>query len=108
LLNVFFSPLFYTQEKNSKKYIFFYLATTNLKHDYCTKDNCTNNTLTGTGTPLEEIEDEHVERACDTLFMCIVTTLNKGLRNGGGIGDVLRQPSSRVRNSFIQVLPDMV
>ena len=40
-----------------------------------------------------------MERACDTLFMCIVTTLNKGLRNGGGIGDVLRQPSSRVRRS---------
>jgi inositol 1,4,5-triphosphate receptor type 1 len=26
--------------------------------------------------------------------MCILTTLNQGLRNGGGIGDVLRQPSS--------------
>jgi len=28
--------------------------------------------------------------------MCIVTTLNEGLRNGGGIGDVLRKPSSMV------------
>lgn len=27
---------------------------------------------------------------CDTLRMCILTTLNWGLRNGGGIGDVLR------------------
>ena len=34
------------------------------------------------------------ERACDTLIMCIITTLNNGLRNGGGIGDVLRKPSS--------------
>jgi hypothetical protein len=34
--------------------------------------------------------------------MCIVTTLNKGLRNGGGIGDVLRQPSSQVRR-FLSV-----
>ncbi|XP_037101776.1 inositol 1,4,5-trisphosphate receptor type 3 isoform X2 [Syngnathus acus] len=33
------------------------------------------------------------ERACDTLLMCIVTVLNHGLRNGGGVGDVLRQPS---------------
>jgi hypothetical protein len=44
----------------------------------------------------DQTADDEVERACDTLFMCIVTTLNKGLRNGGGIGDVLRQPSSRV------------
>lgn len=35
------------------------------------------------------------ERACDSLVMCIVTTLNKGLRNGGGIGDILRAPSSK-------------
>ena len=39
------------------------------------------------------------ERACDTLIMCIVTTLNQGLRNGGGIGDVLRRPSSKVGNA---------
>lgn len=40
--------------------------------------------------------DGSKERACDSLIMCIVTTLNQGLRNGGGIGDILRQPSSRV------------
>lgn len=34
------------------------------------------------------------ERACDSLIMCIITTLNQGLRNGGGIGDILRAPSS--------------
>jgi hypothetical protein len=28
--------------------------------------------------------------------MCILTTLNNGLRNGGGIGDVLRRRSSQV------------
>ncbi|EDV24936.1 uncharacterized protein TRIADDRAFT_56365 [Trichoplax adhaerens] len=44
----------------------------------------------------DEIEyDSDKERACDTLLMCIITTLNQGLRNGGGIGDVLRKPSSR-------------
>jgi len=36
------------------------------------------------------------ERHCDSLIMCILTTLNEGLRNGGGIGDVLRKPSSSV------------
>jgi inositol 1,4,5-triphosphate receptor type 2 len=71
---------------------------------YCTKNNCTNDTLaahirnaTQASTILpEEAPEEAVERSCDTLFMCIVTTLNKGLRNGGGIGDVLRQPSNQV------------
>lgn len=39
---------------------------------------------------------ERKERSCDSLVMCIVTTLNQGLRNGGGIGDILRAPSSSV------------
>lgn len=42
-------------------------------------------------------DGERKERACDSLIMCIVTTLNQGLRNGGGIGDILRAPSSQVR-----------
>ncbi|XP_069797807.1 inositol 1,4,5-trisphosphate-gated calcium channel ITPR3 isoform X2 [Narcine bancroftii] len=42
-------------------------------------------------TQAEEENDK--ERACDTLLMCIVTVLNHGLRNGGGVGDILRQPS---------------
>lgn len=41
--------------------------------------------------------EEVKERACDSLIMCIVTTMNQGLRNGGGIGDILRAPSSGVR-----------
>ncbi|XP_011690390.1 PREDICTED: inositol 1,4,5-trisphosphate receptor isoform X3 [Wasmannia auropunctata] len=40
------------------------------------------------------IGGELKERACDSLVMCIVTTLNQGLRNGGGIGDILRAPAS--------------
>ena len=40
--------------------------------------------------------DNTKERACDSLIMCIITTLNQGLRNGGGIGDILRAPSSKV------------
>ncbi|XP_077411026.1 inositol 1,4,5-trisphosphate-gated calcium channel ITPR3 isoform X3 [Vanacampus margaritifer] len=41
----------------------------------------------------EDNDESSSERACDTLLMCIVTVLNHGLRNGGGVGDVLRQPS---------------
>uniref|UniRef100_A0A803W0K6 Inositol 1,4,5-trisphosphate receptor n=1 Tax=Ficedula albicollis TaxID=59894 RepID=A0A803W0K6_FICAL len=37
--------------------------------------------------------EDGIERTCDTLLMCIVTVLNQGLRNGGGVGDVLRKPS---------------
>lgn len=44
-------------------------------------------------------DGEVKERSCDSLVMCIVTTLNQGLRNGGGIGDILRAPSSKVRVS---------
>uniref|UniRef100_A0A663MHX2 Inositol 1,4,5-trisphosphate receptor n=1 Tax=Athene cunicularia TaxID=194338 RepID=A0A663MHX2_ATHCN len=41
-------------------------------------------------------EEDGIERTCDTLLMCIVTVLNQGLRNGGGVGDVLRKPSKDV------------
>lgn len=50
----------------------------------------------------EEEEEEDRERACDTLLMCIVTVMNHGLRNGGGVGDVLRKPSKDVRKLPIQ------
>uniref|UniRef100_A0A8C3IFN4 Inositol 1,4,5-trisphosphate receptor n=1 Tax=Chrysemys picta bellii TaxID=8478 RepID=A0A8C3IFN4_CHRPI len=40
-----------------------------------------------------EEKENGIERTCDTLLMCIVTVLNQGLRNGGGVGDVLRKPS---------------
>lgn len=43
-----------------------------------------------------DVGGELKERACDSLMMCIVTTMNQGLRNGGGIGDILRAPSSNV------------
>uniref|UniRef100_A0A7M4F8M8 Inositol 1,4,5-trisphosphate receptor n=1 Tax=Crocodylus porosus TaxID=8502 RepID=A0A7M4F8M8_CROPO len=41
----------------------------------------------------QEEDVDNFERACDTLLMCIVTVLNHGLRNGGGVGDILRKPS---------------
>lgn len=50
-------------------------------------------------------DEDNVERACDTLLMCIVTVLNHGLRNGGGVGDVLRKPSKNVSNVPISKFP---
>ncbi|XP_073472149.1 inositol 1,4,5-trisphosphate-gated calcium channel ITPR3 isoform X3 [Aquarana catesbeiana] len=60
--------------------------------EYC---NAGQTDCTSDVTVLENTEDEEddTERACDTLLMCIVTVLNHGLRNGGGVGDILRKPS---------------
>lgn len=46
--------------------------------------------------PVEEADEDSTERVCDTLLMCIITVLNHGLRNGGGIADVLRKLSKEV------------
>lgn len=48
------------------------------------------------GAYSEEPEEGEKMRACDSLIMCIITSINQGLRNGGGIGDVLRKPSKNV------------
>ncbi|CAI9572360.1 unnamed protein product, partial [Staurois parvus] len=56
--------------------------------EYCSKDQTDCTVLDNT-----EDEEDGTERACDTLLMCIVTVLNHGLRNGGGVGDILRKPS---------------
>ncbi|XP_031782791.1 inositol 1,4,5-trisphosphate receptor isoform X4 [Nasonia vitripennis] len=48
------------------------------------------------------------ERACDSLIMCIITTLNQGLRNGGGIGDILRAPSSTEPLFVARVVYDLL
>ena len=57
------------------------------------------------GTCIEE-EDWPIKReaSCETLLMCIVTTLKEGIRNGGGIGDVLRKPSSSVSKQYSAVM----
>lgn len=57
----------------------------------CPKENCSP-TIPSSSAAGEGGEDG-IERTCDTLLMCIVTVLNQGLRNGGGVGDVLRRPS---------------
>ncbi|KAM6998177.1 LOW QUALITY PROTEIN: inositol 1,4,5-trisphosphate-gated calcium channel ITPR3 [Passerculus sandwichensis] len=58
-------------------------------------ESCSSDKISCSAAPtaLEEAEPEQWERACDTLLMCIVTVLNHGLRNGGGVGDILRKPS---------------
>uniref|UniRef100_A0A8C8SIL2 Inositol 1,4,5-trisphosphate receptor n=1 Tax=Pelusios castaneus TaxID=367368 RepID=A0A8C8SIL2_9SAUR len=57
-------------------------------------ESCSDDKISCSSVPdvLRDEEDDS-ERACDTLLMCIVTVLNHGLRNGGGVGDILRKPS---------------
>uniref|UniRef100_A0A183UJY7 RYDR_ITPR domain-containing protein n=1 Tax=Toxocara canis TaxID=6265 RepID=A0A183UJY7_TOXCA len=45
--------------------------------------------------------------SCQTLRMCIITTLNWGLRNGGGIGDVLRNVPPNEESFFARIVYDM-
>ncbi|CAB3383323.1 Hypothetical predicted protein [Cloeon dipterum] len=60
------------------------------------------------GVAVIEDSGELKERACDSLVMCIVTTLNQGLRNGGGIGDILRAPSSNEALFVARVVYDLL
>ncbi|XP_061085026.1 inositol 1,4,5-trisphosphate receptor type 2 [Conger conger] len=53
-------------------------------------------------------EDDGIEHVCDTLLMCIVTVLNQGLRNGGGVGDILRKPSKNEPLFAARVVYDLL
>ncbi|XP_032895218.1 inositol 1,4,5-trisphosphate receptor type 2 [Amblyraja radiata] len=53
-------------------------------------------------------DDTMLEQTCDTLLRCIVTVLNQGLRNGGGVGDVLRKPSKNEPLFFARVVYDLL
>lgn len=68
--------------------------------------DCNNesNSLTRSSAVVDSGGGDRKERACDSLIMCIVTTLNQGLRNGGGIGDILRAPSSHVRGNLVDFI----
>uniref|UniRef100_A0A674JBD5 Inositol 1,4,5-trisphosphate receptor n=1 Tax=Terrapene triunguis TaxID=2587831 RepID=A0A674JBD5_9SAUR len=58
-------------------------------------ESCSDDKISCSAVPdvLRDDDEDNSERACDTLLMCIVTVLNHGLRNGGGVGDILRKPS---------------
>ncbi|XP_077049524.1 inositol 1,4,5-trisphosphate-gated calcium channel ITPR2 isoform X2 [Siphateles boraxobius] len=56
----------------------------------CLSESCSNSPFS---SHHEEADEDSTERVCDTLLMCIITVLNHGLRNGGGIADVLRKLS---------------
>ncbi|XP_058178400.1 inositol 1,4,5-trisphosphate receptor [Anopheles ziemanni] len=53
-------------------------------------------------------DGEMKERGCDSMIMCIITTMNQGLRNGGGIGDILRAPSRKETLFVPRVIYDLL
>uniref|UniRef100_A0A665X7U5 Inositol 1,4,5-trisphosphate receptor n=1 Tax=Echeneis naucrates TaxID=173247 RepID=A0A665X7U5_ECHNA len=69
----------------------------------CMKDSCPIPTAKSVHD-----EDDGTERVCDTLLMCIITVLNQGLRNGGGVGDILRRPSKEEPLFAARVVYDLL
>uniref|UniRef100_A0AAR2KPH9 Inositol 1,4,5-trisphosphate receptor n=1 Tax=Pygocentrus nattereri TaxID=42514 RepID=A0AAR2KPH9_PYGNA len=61
----------------------------------------------GTCLTVDAAEDD-VERACDSLWMCMITVLSHGLRSGGGVGDVLRKPSKEEPLFAARVIYDLL
>ncbi|XP_055365370.1 inositol 1,4,5-trisphosphate receptor type 2 isoform X2 [Betta splendens] len=69
----------------------------------CMKDTCS---LSAPKSAPDK--DDQTERVCDTLLMCIITVLNQGLRNGGGVGDILRRPSKEEPLFAARVVYDLL
>eukprot|EP00062_Callorhinchus_milii_P022695 gi/632980746/ref/XP_007907206.1/ PREDICTED: inositol 1,4,5-trisphosphate receptor type 2 isoform X2 [Callorhinchus milii] len=69
------------------------------KEDVC-QENCSKLSVTD--------QETTSEKTCQTLLMCIVTVLNQGLRNGGGVGDVLRKPSKSEPLFVARVIYDLL
>ncbi|XP_036426725.1 inositol 1,4,5-trisphosphate receptor type 1 isoform X2 [Colossoma macropomum] len=65
------------------------------------------NVENGTCLTVDAAEDD-VERACDSLWMCMITVLSHGLRSGGGVGDVLRKPSKEEPLFAARVIYDLL
>ncbi|XP_072922149.1 inositol 1,4,5-trisphosphate-gated calcium channel ITPR2 [Hemitrygon akajei] len=80
-----------------------YSSSWNSKEQVC-RENCSLLSV----APTEDQDDTMLEQTCDTLLRCIVTVLNQGLRNGGGVGDVLRKPSKNEPLFFARVVYDLL
>ncbi|XP_076870702.1 inositol 1,4,5-trisphosphate-gated calcium channel ITPR1 isoform X2 [Brachyhypopomus gauderio] len=53
-------------------------------------------------------EEGDFEKACESLWMCMITVLSHGLRSGGGVGDVLRRPSKEEPLFAARVIYDLL
>jgi hypothetical protein len=46
------------------------------------------------------------QQICESMFMCLLTVLNYGLRSGGGVGDIMRPPNWNDSDFSLRVLYD--
>jgi hypothetical protein len=46
------------------------------------------------------------EAGCDSMLMCLVTSINMGLRSGGGIGDIMEPPTWTDADTHWRILYD--
>ncbi|XP_076122095.1 inositol 1,4,5-trisphosphate-gated calcium channel ITPR2 isoform X2 [Alosa pseudoharengus] len=76
--------------------------------DTCSKDSCPGSGSAGSAMMSSDEEGDETEQMCDTLIRCIMTVLNHGLRNGGGIGDILRKPSKEEALFVARVIYDLL
>uniref|UniRef100_A0AAX7SRS3 Inositol 1,4,5-trisphosphate receptor n=1 Tax=Astatotilapia calliptera TaxID=8154 RepID=A0AAX7SRS3_ASTCA len=74
-----------------------HIPNTTMSEERLGKENC-----------WDDIEEDNMERTCDSLLMCIVTVLSHGLRSGGGVGDVLRKPSKEEPLFAARVIYDLL
>lgn len=105
------NKLFQTNRTNSKQFCSYRSKSNNQNNG--SNDQMiieSNRNLSNLSSEIETIENDELpkERACDSLLMCIITTMNHGLRNGGGIGDVLRSPSSTESLFVARVIYDLL
>lgn len=75
---------------------------------YCDAKNSSCQASTHIVEPTTTIGEEEKENSCESLIMCIFTTMNHGLRSGGGIGDVLRPVSQKDRFFVGRVIYDLL
>jgi inositol 1,4,5-triphosphate receptor type 1 len=99
-IHFYFDFIFTTESCNENESLSNTLISS-INHKYCTEQKALPKDSEGG-------DKEVKERACDSLLMCIVTTLNQGLRNGGGIGDILRAPSSKEPLFIPRVIYDLL
>ena len=74
----------------------------------CSADQITCSSRSQLMTSDDDEPEGTKERSCDSLIMCFITVINYGLRNGGGIGDVLRSPSNKEPFFVLRVIYDML
>uniref|UniRef100_A0A4W4FA22 Inositol 1,4,5-trisphosphate receptor n=1 Tax=Electrophorus electricus TaxID=8005 RepID=A0A4W4FA22_ELEEL len=79
----------------------------NLASGFLSEGTCSVENGTCLSAGAEEGQSDF-EKACESLWMCMITVLSHGLRSGGGVGDVLRKPSKEEPLFAARVIYDLL